>query len=85
MQRWLAKAWKRYYLNRLKKKKEDLDVQTAETIDKAPILNLFEILQQITFLDKDQHDDDKINCLLILFASLLHYKYTVSSNLYMKK
>ena len=67
------------------KKEEDLDVQTAETIDKAPILNLFEILQQTTFLEKDQHDDDKINCLLNLFASLLHYKYTISSNLYMKK
>ena len=65
------------------KKEEDLDVQTAETIDKAPILNLFEILQQTTFLEKDQHDDGKINCLL--FASLLHYKYTIPSNLYMKK
>ena len=50
-----------------KPKKEDEveGLQSARTIDKAPILNFLELIAQTQFVGNDQDDDDsKINPLL---------------------
>ena len=64
IQRLLVKMWRGYHLNRVKKKKEKKGnvgyLQSAETIDKAPICNIFVILSQTPFLGKENDDDNKI-------------------------
>lgn len=56
--------WKGYHLNRVKKKRKKREnvgyLQSAETIDKAPICNTFVILSQTPFLGKEDDDDNKI-------------------------
>ena len=36
-------------------------LQNPEAIDKAPVLNILEILAQTLFVKNDRDDDDKIN------------------------
>ena len=58
--------WKRYHSNEehTPKLKTEGDVQvfhSAETVDKAPALNIFKILVQAPFVENDQDYDNKIN------------------------
>ena len=73
MQRSLRKVWKGYYLNGARipstEPEEDAEIlQRAETNDKVPILNTFEILAQTPFVQKDD-DNGKINKLLVFSAA----------------
>ena len=48
-----------------------------------------QVVAQIPFVENNHNDDDdndkKINKLFVLFVKILHYKYTILSNCYMKK
>ena len=73
MQQSLRKVWKGYHFNgaRIPKPEpeEDAEVlQSTETIDKVPILNIFEILAQTPFVGKDV-DNRKINKLLVFLMA----------------
>lgn len=61
-----VKTYKEYHLNRThipkQKPKDDPEVfQSTEIINKEPILNIFEVLPQTSFVENDKYDDDKIN------------------------
>lgn len=61
-----VKTYKEYHLNRIhipkQKPKDDAEVfQRTEIINKVPILNIFEVLPQTSFVENDKYDDDKIN------------------------
>ena len=61
-----VKTYKEYHLNRThipkQKPKDDAEVfQSTEIINKEPILNIFEVLPQTSFVENDKYDDDKIN------------------------
>lgn len=61
-----VKTYKEYHLNRThipkQKPKDDVEVfQSTEIINKVPILNIFEVLPQTSFVENDKYDDDKIN------------------------
>lgn len=59
-----VKTYKEYHLNRThipkQKPKDDPEVfQSTEIINKEPILNIFEVLPQTSFVENDKYDDDK--------------------------
>lgn len=61
-----VKTYMEYHLNRThipkQKPKDDAEVfQSTEIINKVPILNIFEVLPQTSFVENDKYDDDKIN------------------------
>ena len=61
-----VKTYMEHHLNRThipkQKPKDDPEVfQSTEIINKEPILNIFEVLPQTSFVENDKYDDDKIN------------------------
>lgn len=61
-----VKTYKEYHWNRThipkQKPKDDAEVfQSTEIINKVPVLNIFEVLPQTSFVENDKYDDDKIN------------------------
>ena len=76
----LVKACKGYHIRRAQilvpKTGKDIEVlQSANTFEKTPFLNIFEILAQAAFAEKDQDDDQNqlIPCLIRQHTKLRIY------------
>ena len=75
------KVWKGYHLNRARLSKveteENVEVlQSAKTISKRLILNIFQLQADTTFVKR---------IMMTQSIMLLHYKYTTLSNCYIIK
>ena len=75
------KVWKGYHLNRARLSKAETEenvevLQSAKTISKRLILNIFQLQADTTFVKR---------IMMTQSIMLLHYKYTALSNCYMIK